>query len=129
MTIVHQYQFSSDLQRMSVIVNDRDVHLLFCKGSPEKIMTLCSPETIPEKFAEKLEEFTEKGYRVIAVAAKVLEAFDESQASKIERNAVERGLNLVGVLVMENKLKAVSGFVVDELRKACIKTVMITGEF
>jgi len=44
----------------------------FVKGSPEMILGLCKNETLPENFKEVLEIYTKEGYRVIALASKVL---------------------------------------------------------
>lgn len=45
--IIIQHQFSSTLQRMSVITRtlNSDQFEIFCKGSPEMIMSLSKPET------------------------------------------------------------------------------------
>ena len=59
--IVRRFEFSSKLQRMSVVVknlqeNGFKVHI---KGSPEKIRELCRPESIPDNFHHILEKYTE----------------------------------------------------------------------
>lgn len=45
--VVHQFQFSSNLQRMSVITKraNGDEYIVYCKGSPEKIISLSKPST------------------------------------------------------------------------------------
>lgn len=50
--LVRRFDFSSELQRMSVICkNDFDQSFkAFVKGSPEKISELCRRETIPQDF-------------------------------------------------------------------------------
>ena len=59
--IIRRFEFSSKLQRMSVIVRNLQetgfkVHI---KGSPEKIRELCMTETIPNNFHYILEKYTE----------------------------------------------------------------------
>ena len=72
--ILRQFTFSSSLQRMSVIVKNlsKSNFELYAKGSPEMISTLCKEETIPSDFASVLANYTQSGYRVIAVAAREL---------------------------------------------------------
>jgi magnesium-transporting ATPase (P-type) len=59
---------------MSVISrNHLDVsspYNFFVKGSPEKIKELSVKSCIPEDFDSQLEEYTQRGYRVIALAYK-----------------------------------------------------------
>ena len=54
--IVKRFDFTSELQRMSVIGKNINENFfkVFCKGSPEKIRELCDPSTIPESFDEIL---------------------------------------------------------------------------
>lgn len=67
--IVQQYQFSSSLQRMSVIVRilGSDHFKAYTKGSPEMIFSLSKPETLPKNIITTLKTYTEQGYRVIAM--------------------------------------------------------------
>ena len=50
--IVRQFPFSSSLQRMSVVVRTLgSSHMeLLCKGSPEKIRSLCLAHSVPDDF-------------------------------------------------------------------------------
>lgn len=67
--IVQQYQFSSSLQRMSVIVRAQgsETFIAYTKGSPEMILSLSKPETVPKDLMFCLKRYTEQGYRVIAM--------------------------------------------------------------
>jgi len=59
--IVRRFEFSSKLQRMSVIVkNLTDSNFrMYIKGSPEKINELCDPASIPDNFHSILQKYTE----------------------------------------------------------------------
>lgn len=67
--IIQQYQFSSSLQRMSVIVraSGSDYFRAYTKGSPEMIINLSKTETVPKDISLILERFTRQGFRVIAL--------------------------------------------------------------
>lgn len=72
MALIRRFDFSSKLQRMSVIVKDflTGSYKAFVKGSPEKIRELCTKDSLPSNFDEVLQIYTENGYRVLAVASK-----------------------------------------------------------
>ena len=76
MAIVQQYQFSSTLQRMSVIIQkpyEKKFHG-YTKGSPEMITSLSKFNTIPNGLNNFLQYYTERGYRVIALAYSTIQA-------------------------------------------------------
>jgi cation-transporting P-type ATPase 13A2 len=62
---------------MSVIVKDINSlkYKAYVKGSPEKVAELCNKSTLPVEYERILEEYTNKGYRVIALATKSMEGF------------------------------------------------------
>ena len=53
--ILKRYQFSSALQRMTVIVKNQTTDGIeaYMKGSPEKIRTLCLANTSNKNYAKK----------------------------------------------------------------------------
>ncbi|XP_023025264.2 polyamine-transporting ATPase 13A3 isoform X1 [Leptinotarsa decemlineata] len=128
--IVKQFQFSSHLQRMSVIVksSNSDTFEVFCKGSPEMIMSLSSPTSLPEDLLFRLEEYTGQGYRVIALGKKELKGVSFQDVMKLGREAVESELEFIGLIVLENKLKPQTTEVIKTLKDARLKVVMITGD-
>ncbi|CAB3242722.1 unnamed protein product [Arctia plantaginis] len=127
--IVHQYQFVSSLQRASVVtrVLGEDVLRVYCKGAPEMLRTLCTPDTIPDNLFEVLNSYAEKGYRVIACATRVLEVTCK-QLQKMNREEVEVDLEFLGLVIMENRLKGATTGIIRELKDANIHVVMITGD-
>ncbi|NXU59559.1 AT135 ATPase, partial [Turnix velox] len=128
--ILHQFPFSSGLQRMSVVsqkIGDEQYDL-YMKGAPEIVSSFCKQETVPVDFLEKLKMYTSQGFRVIALAHKVLNLGKDVDLGSVEREEAEFGLTFLGLLVMENRLKPETKPVVQELAAARIRSVMVTGD-
>uniref|UniRef100_A0A2I3TMV6 Cation-transporting ATPase n=1 Tax=Pan troglodytes TaxID=9598 RepID=A0A2I3TMV6_PANTR len=125
--ILHQFPFSSALQRMTVIVQEMGGdRLAFMKGAPERVASFCQPETVPTSFVSELQIYTTQGFRVIALAYKKLE--NDHHATTLTRETVESDLIFLGLLILENRLKEETKPVLEELISARIRTVMITGD-
>eukprot|EP00080_Pristionchus_pacificus_P012557 PDM72577.1 hydrolase [Pristionchus pacificus] len=130
-TILRQFTFSSSLQRMSVIVGAPDDEeqqlILYSKGSPEMIQSLCKPETVPADYNDIVNSFAQHGYRLIAVARKTID-MGYAKAAKIARGMVENDLEMLGLVIMENRVKPQTLGVINLLTQARIRTVMVTGD-
>ncbi|KYB27139.1 polyamine-transporting ATPase 13A3 [Tribolium castaneum] len=128
--LIHQFQFSSTLQRMSVICRTlgSDHFESFTKGSPEMVISLSRPETVPEGILNRLKTYTEQGYRVIGMATKKLTNIPFHKIPKLQREEIECDLQFVGLIVLENRLKPQTGSVIQKLRNAGMKIVMVTGD-
>ncbi|KAM9378812.1 putative cation-transporting ATPase 13A4 [Phaethornis superciliosus] len=126
-TILHQFPFSSALQRMSVIAQEiGGEQQVFTKGAPEMVAMLCRAETVPSNFESKLLLYTAQGFRVIGLAGKSLQSGE--QPTDVTREEVESDLTFLGLLIMENRLKSETKPVLEELNTACIRSVMVTGD-
>lgn len=70
--VVRKFAFESNLRRMSVVVKrQREVGArVYAKGAPEAIGPLCKPQSLPTDFEAVLDEYTHKGFRVLALAGK-----------------------------------------------------------
>ena len=129
--IIRQLQFDSKLKRMSVITRDKsDNHFTaFTKGAPEELKELCQPETVPANFHEILRDYAQQGFRVIGLAYKPMLAETKwHKVQKMKRDAIEKELCFLGLLIMQNKLKPETAPVIAELREAAIRCVMVTGD-
>ena len=98
------------------------------KGSPEKIASLCLSETLPFDYEQTLALYTQKGYRVIALAVRKLENLTFMQLQNISREKIEDKLTFLGFLIMENKLKEATRGVIKTLNDCKIRTLMATGD-
>ncbi|XP_021249007.1 probable cation-transporting ATPase 13A4 isoform X2 [Numida meleagris] len=126
-TILHQFPFSSTLQRMSVIAQETGREKqIFTKGAPEMVAMLCRAETVPLNFESKLLFYTAQGFRVIGLAYKSLQS--GKQSTDLTREEVESDLTFLGLLIMENRLKRETKPVLEELSAAHIRSVMVTGD-
>ncbi|XP_059385690.1 polyamine-transporting ATPase 13A3-like isoform X2 [Carassius carassius] len=129
--IVRQFSFSSALQRMSVVVRligERRMDA-YLKGAPEVVASLCKKETVPADFAEVLEDYTKQGFRVIALAHRRLESkLTFHKVQNINRDQIEKNMDFLGLIIMQNKLKTETPGVLEDLRHANIRTVMVTGD-
>ena len=100
----------------------------FVKGSPEKVSELCDPSSLPDNFSTILDSYARKGFRVIALAQKVLPSMNYRKTQSILRERVESDLNFLGLLVMENRLKPETTDVIKKLNHCNVRTCMATGD-
>ncbi|KAM9316538.1 putative cation-transporting ATPase 13A4 [Gastrophryne carolinensis] len=128
--MLFQYPFSSAMLRMSVITEIEGGHELnvYMKGAPETVASFCKPESVPEGFLKELERYTFQGLRIIGVASKTLQDISHDELENLEREEVECDMEFLGFLILENRLKPETNAVLEELNKAAIRTVMITGD-
>ncbi|NWI20300.1 AT133 ATPase, partial [Crypturellus soui] len=129
--IVRQFPFSSVLQRMCVVARVLGEKRMdaYMKGAPEVIASLCKQETVPIDFESVLEEYTKQGFRVIALAHRKLESkLTWHKVQTINRDAIESNMDFMGLIIMQNKLKQETPAVLEDLHKANIRTVMVTGD-
>uniref|UniRef100_A0A8C9WRM5 ATPase cation transporting 13A2 n=1 Tax=Sander lucioperca TaxID=283035 RepID=A0A8C9WRM5_SANLU len=127
-TLILRFPFSSALQRMSVVTVARGgcSALAFMKGSPEMVASLCRAETVPGQFSSKLHSFSSEGLRVLALAYKPVDG--NADLRTIERGEVEKDMQFLGLMIMKNLVKPESAQVINMLRLAHLRTVMVTGD-
>ncbi|OKL61963.1 hypothetical protein UA08_02661 [Talaromyces atroroseus] len=128
--ILRSFEFVSHLRRTSVVVRQfgENGASVFVKGAPECMRDICHADTLPPNFDELLGYYTHRGYRVIACAAKYEPKLSWMKIQKMSREQAESGLNFLGFIVFENKLKDTTTPVMSELREAGLRTVMCTGD-
>jgi calcium-translocating P-type ATPase len=113
--VTKRFPFDPRRRRMSVVVGDR----LFVKGAPDSVCPRC----LQTKGAQEvLQAMTERGLRVIAVASR------PAQGSASEAEEVETGLELLGLVGLEDPPRPHAAESVAACREAGIKVAMITGD-
>ncbi|XP_071531057.1 probable cation-transporting ATPase 13A4 isoform X2 [Panulirus ornatus] len=136
MAVLKTFPFESREQRMTVVTRGRNTNTttaapleIFIKGAPEKITSLCNPNTVPGIAVAAQEWYTRQGLRVLAVAGRThREDFTWDQVEASTREKLEEGAMFLGLVLLQNKLKVETAPVVSMLQRANITTVMVTGD-
>ena len=92
------------------------------------IASLCIPKTVPKDFEETLLRYTQKSYRVLAVAYRTLSGLSYTKVQRAQREDLENDLIFLGLVVMKNNLKEHTVETIDTLHAANIRTIMATGD-
>lgn len=124
--IVKRYLFDASLQRSSVLIEDFESgqRIVYTKGSPEALRTVCNPATLPPNYMEKVRAYSYQGFYVVGLATKTFPVTADIPV----REAMECRLNFVGFILFLNKIKSESPFVVTTLEDAGIDVRIITGD-
>lgn len=83
---------------------------------------------VPVDYDDVLNQYTHKGYRVIACAAKYERKLSWMEVQKLTRAEAECDLEFVGFIIFENKLKPSTTGIISELGQAGIRNTVCTGD-
>jgi potassium/sodium efflux P-type ATPase len=123
--------FESEQQYMATLHrNHADRDVIYLKGSPEKVLSLCRGERRADHpldlapWREAVDEMAGRGLRVLAVAAKRL----EGRRTILEYSDTESGFLLLGLIGMMDPPREEAIQAVARCRAAGIRVKMITGD-
>ncbi|WDF36000.1 cation-translocating P-type ATPase [Streptomyces sp. T12] len=100
-----------------------DTPVLVVKGAPETVLPACAD--LPSSASETAQQLAGDGLRVLAVARRPLDAADEA-ADVLEQPLEE--LEFTGLLALADVPRETSTALVEGLRKAGVRPVMLTGD-
>jgi Mg2+-importing ATPase len=128
--IIDTIPFDFTRKRMSSVIQKDGKLMLICKGAPESVLSVCIRMRkangifdLDRFFVEKmLEELFKKGYRVIAVAEKVIEKKDNYTKED------ERDLTLLGFLCFTDPPKPGIKQIVDRFKRLGVEIKILTGD-
>lgn len=120
-------------KRLSVIVKEKDKITLITKGTPEGILGLSGhyffagknhvlSSSIKEKVTDRFRDFSQKGYRVLAVAYKEIE-----KKTKYEPQD-ENNLILLGLMAFLDPAKTDADDAIRILRSHGVEVKILTGD-
>jgi len=133
--IVQRHHFSSELQRMSVVVDvqakgDGAVSSgKYClvKGSPEAVLKLLATGNVPAWYEASYNAMAEEGMRVLALAYKRCpNGYDVKNEES--RSWVEADLSFGGFIAFTCKTRADSPVVIRALNESSHHVAMVTGD-
>lgn len=128
--ILRHHEFSPEKLRAGAIIARPSGDILFLlKGSPETILQLCLPDTVPNFIFDNLRDFAKRGLRVIAMAyRKCPEESSKLVSLTQEQMEGKGGIIFAGLLCLTNRLKAEAVPTIMHLHKADVHVAMITGD-
>ena len=106
--VLQQFAYQPALQRMTVVcLTPGGSHLVFTKGAPEVVESLCISTSVPSSFGDTTASYARQGYRVLAIAYR--RTADPSTTNRNDgsdvRTSLESELTLLGLIILENPLK------------------------
>eukprot|EP00736_Rhodelphis_marinus_P001278 Rmarinus@m.10742 len=156
--ILKRFDFSSDKQRMGVLVErtrrvkshagqshnkeiSSDTTIVkeiwfHVKGAPEVVAQRCSASAVPSSFEQNLRQYSHDGLRVLACASKQITLEDVNEFGNnweeilplITSAHLETNLHLTGLIAFENRLKPDTSDWLEVLHEGHVRSVMVTGD-
>ncbi len=124
--VVRVFPFSSQNKDMSTIVRENGECILYTKGNPEKILSLCANvgETEKTDILRLMEEFQSKAGRLLAFSHKALPGGYQGE----EQAALEQNMLFDGFVVISDPLSPDVYEAIRTCRSAGIEVKMLTGD-
>jgi len=122
--LISEYAFTNDLKMMGHIWHHDGEIIIAAKGSAERILTICKLTDDERTMAEsKIQEMSQQGLRVIAVAMDKPKSEDD-----IPANILDCSLTLCGLVGLADPPRDSVKDDIAVCSKAGIRVVMITGD-
>lgn len=123
--VVHVFPFSSQKKDMSTIVREDGKYILYVKGNPEKILSLCKDLTEEEKQENLrlMEEFQSEAGRLLGFAHRELPGYDGEAQEEIETDLIYDGFVVISDPLSPDVYESIR-----KCRRAGIEVKMLTGD-
>ncbi|CUG84846.1 calcium motive p-type ATPase, putative [Bodo saltans] len=140
------YPFDSTIKRMSCVAvkvseeGRQESGYVFCKGAPERMLSLCETKLDAEgsatpltdvdrlRFSHLVENLARRGLRTIFFAERPLTQDEARDPASVEREAAEKGLRFIGVVGIYDPPRPESAMAVQMCKAAGIRVRMLTGD-
>ncbi len=138
---VHEIPFSSERKMMTTINKFEEKNYCVCtKGAPEIILSRCRfieieyekyveiDDEIRSKILAKLEQYANKGYRVLGIAYKIMDKSEFSPDNDDLDEKAERDLIFLGLVAMMDPPRPEVYDAIEKTKNAGINVIMVTGD-
>ncbi|RYH04786.1 hypothetical protein EON65_46515, partial [archaeon] len=142
--VLKHFEFTPDKLRAASIVMCKgggggELYYVL-KGSPEMVLSLCHPSSLPPNLSDHLDTLAKKGYRVIAIAHALLGGGGGVDPATMSQDMIEgiggvsgvgsggSHLLFTGLLYLSNILKEDTVHTIRSLHACKIHVNMITGD-
>ncbi len=124
---LRRYPFDPRRRRMSVVVarSDGGGSELLVKGAPDSVFERCVDPAALEPARAEVERLAARGLRTLAVARRDL---PDVPAADTPVGSVEEGLELVGLVGLEDPPRPGVDAALADCRRAGIRVAMVTGD-
>jgi magnesium-transporting ATPase (P-type) len=129
--VLKHFEFTPEKLRAASVVREPSGRIVYLmKGSPEVVVGMCDPSTVPSELTNTMSGLAKEGLRVIAIAFKVCATTEEEALGQTQDQfeTSGEGLRLVGLLYLSSSLKKDTKRTIFRLQRAKIHVNMITGD-
>lgn len=130
---IWEIPFSSERKMMTVVCESENKREIYTKGAPELVLELCTHILVngkktrlskkhKDKILEILEEFTNRGLRVLGLA------YSQLRHKSLKQEDIEINLTFIGLAGMIDPPRPEVKSAIKKCKQAGIKVVMITGD-
>lgn len=122
-TLIKEYPLQRELTAMTRVLEHHKNKIIAAKGAPETIFKLCKLSESEIKVLQNIiKENASKGYRILGVAQGV------GNISTLPESQTEIKYLFVGLLILEDPIRAEVPTAIKECKEAGIRVIMITGD-
>ncbi len=133
---IRELPFDSRRKRMSTIHKDKDSQLVYVKGAPKEVLTLCThvrqdgqvlpmDNSLGTQIMFANDDYARNGLRVLAVAYRQL----PEASLEYTPESIERDLTFLGLMAMMDPPRPEVAEAVQKCHSAGIRIIMITGDY
>ena len=120
--VLARFPFDPRRRRMSVLLQGGT---LCVKGAPDAVLPRCTAAS-SSGAAAAIDDLVRRGLRVLAVARRT--GLDDAAARETDADAIEVGLDLLGLLGLEDPPRAEAAEALADCRGAGVRVAMVTGD-